>query len=194
MQLQVFFWWTQLGARLSTNLLWPKLLRLDILELPRWTSKQTSLSILDRVMGSNCQKIWLLFEIFSFLFLFWKKFHFWLTFYKYRSFKISGPLANCPNLICTPHSAWYSDVSCQELRELAAREVRRAITGRVPVDLRNCVNRDQLLAATAATTRRPASSSVSHNMTSFPQLGALPGFPTSVADGLYHHYISCILN
>lgn len=29
-----------------------------------------------------------------------------------------GPLKDAPNLICTPHAAFYSDASCTELRYL----------------------------------------------------------------------------
>lgn len=55
---------------------------------------------------------------------------------------MSGPLKDAPNLICTPHAAWYSDASCTELREMAATEIRRAIVGRIPDSLRNCVNKE----------------------------------------------------
>ncbi|XP_014778068.1 C-terminal-binding protein isoform X2 [Octopus bimaculoides] len=51
-------------------------------------------------------------------------------------------LKDCPNLICTPHSAFYSDQSVSELREMAAGEIRRAIIGRIPESLRNCVNKE----------------------------------------------------
>lgn len=54
----------------------------------------------------------------------------------------AGPLKEAPNLICTPHAAWYSDASCTELREMAASEIRRAIVGRIPDSLRNCVNKE----------------------------------------------------
>ncbi|XP_018495120.1 C-terminal-binding protein [Galendromus occidentalis] len=54
----------------------------------------------------------------------------------------TGPLKDAPNLICTPHAAWYSDASCSELREMAATEIRRAIVGRIPDSLRNCVNKE----------------------------------------------------
>ena len=54
----------------------------------------------------------------------------------------AGPLKDAPNLIVTPHAAWYSDASCTELREMAASEIRRAIVGRIPDSLRNCVNKD----------------------------------------------------
>ncbi|KAI7693098.1 C-terminal-binding protein [Sarcoptes scabiei] len=53
-----------------------------------------------------------------------------------------GPLKDAPNLICTPHAAWYSDASSTELREMAATEIRRAIMGRIPESLRNCVNKE----------------------------------------------------
>lgn len=53
-----------------------------------------------------------------------------------------GPLKDAPNLIITPHAAWYSDASCTELREMAASEIRRAIVGRIPDSLRNCVNKE----------------------------------------------------
>ena len=53
-----------------------------------------------------------------------------------------GPLKDCANVICTPHSAFYSDQSITELREMAAGEIRRAIVGRIPESLRNCVNKE----------------------------------------------------
>lgn len=54
---------------------------------------------------------------------------------------LKGPLKEVPNLICTPHAAFYSDVASTELREMAAGEIRRAIVGRIPDSLRNCVNK-----------------------------------------------------
>ncbi|XP_037353429.1 C-terminal-binding protein 2 isoform X1 [Talpa occidentalis] len=53
-----------------------------------------------------------------------------------------GPLKDAPNLICTPHTAWYSEQASLEMREAAATEIRRAITGRIPESLRNCVNKE----------------------------------------------------
>ncbi|XP_033882624.3 uncharacterized protein LOC117415855 isoform X3 [Acipenser ruthenus] len=53
-----------------------------------------------------------------------------------------GPLKDAPNLICTPHTAWYSEQASLEMREAAASEIRRAITGRIPDSLRNCVNKE----------------------------------------------------
>ncbi|CAL7938708.1 unnamed protein product [Xylocopa violacea] len=55
---------------------------------------------------------------------------------------IQCPLKDAPNLLCTPHAAFYSDASCTELREMAASEIRRAIIGRIPDCLRNCVNKE----------------------------------------------------
>uniref|UniRef100_A0A1I8EQL3 D-isomer specific 2-hydroxyacid dehydrogenase n=2 Tax=Wuchereria bancrofti TaxID=6293 RepID=A0A1I8EQL3_WUCBA len=91
-----------------------------------------------------------------------------------------GPLSAVPNIIHTPHCSWYSDASCKELRLSAAREVRRAIVGRCPHDLTNCVNKEALL---AGHTRRPTSStSLAPNVSSsFNPL--MPSFGTSIADG-----------
>ena len=44
-------------------------------------------------------------------------------------------------MIVTPHAAFYSEAAAIELREMAASEVRRAIVGRIPETLRNCVNK-----------------------------------------------------
>jgi len=60
---------------------------------------------------------------------------------------VLGPLKDTPNLICTPHAAFYSDASVQELREMAAGEIRRGIMGRIPDQLRNCVNKDYFTGA-----------------------------------------------
>lgn len=60
----------------------------------------------------------------------------------------TGPLKDAPNLLCTPHAAFYSDASCTELREMAASEIRRAIVGRIPDCLRNCVNKEYFLSST----------------------------------------------
>ncbi|XP_012287635.1 C-terminal-binding protein [Orussus abietinus] len=60
------------------------------------------------------------------------------------------PLKDAPNLLCTPHAAFYSDASCTELREMAASEIRRAIMGRIPDCLRNCVNKEYFLSSTGS--------------------------------------------
>lgn len=55
----------------------------------------------------------------------------------------ASPLRDVPNLIVTPHSGWYSEASCMELREMAATEIKRAITTNFNADaLRNCVNKE----------------------------------------------------
>ncbi|KAM5272201.1 C-terminal-binding protein 2 isoform 1-T1 [Ctenodactylus gundi] len=59
-----------------------------------------------------------------------------------------GPLKDAPNLICTPHTAWYSEQASLEMREAAATEIRRAITGRIPESLRNCVNKEFFVTST----------------------------------------------
>jgi D-3-phosphoglycerate dehydrogenase len=42
------------------------------------------------------------------------------------------PLADCPNLILTPHAAYYSTASLVELRQRAARNVAAVLTGDPP--------------------------------------------------------------
>ncbi|KAM4839831.1 LOW QUALITY PROTEIN: C-terminal-binding protein 1-like [Urocitellus parryii] len=69
---------------------------------------------------------------------------------------IQGPLKDAPNLICTPHAAWYSEQASIEMQEEAAQEIRRAITGRIPDSLKNCVNKDHLTAATHWASMDPA--------------------------------------
>ncbi|KAI6241654.1 BMA-CTBP-1, isoform c [Aphelenchoides fujianensis] len=58
---------------------------------------------------------------------------------------LANNLLHLPNVICTPGLSWYSDVSCRELREAAARETRRVLTGKFPKDLQYCVNKETLL-------------------------------------------------
>lgn len=41
-------------------------------------------------------------------------------------------LLKCPNLILTPHAAWYSDRAIETLQVLAADEITRALSGRPP--------------------------------------------------------------
>jgi len=60
----------------------------------------------------------------------------------YNVFAGNSPLKDAPNLIVTPHAAFYSEAAAIELREMAASEVRRAIVGRIPDTLRNCVNKE----------------------------------------------------
>lgn len=64
-----------------------------------------------------------------------------------------GPLKDVPqnSLLATPHAAFYSEASCTELREMAASEIRRAIIGRIPDCLRNCVNKEYFSSAGSPT-------------------------------------------
>lgn len=41
-----------------------------------------------------------------------------------------SPLRTAPNLLLTPHSAWYSDAAMDRLQSLAADEIDRALSGR----------------------------------------------------------------
>ena len=50
-------------------------------------------------------------------------------------------LANAPNLICTPHSAWYSQESRLEMKTIAASYVDKFIRGQY---IPNCVNKREL--------------------------------------------------
>ncbi|DBA13620.1 TPA: hypothetical protein GDO54_018476 [Pyxicephalus adspersus] len=67
-----------------------------------------------------------------------------------------GPLKDAPNILCTPHAAWYSEQASIEMREEAAREIRRAITSRIPDSLKNCVNKEHLNAAAPWANMEPA--------------------------------------
>ncbi|KAL4231396.1 C-terminal-binding protein 1 [Mactra antiquata] len=82
-----------------------------------------------------------------------------------------SPLKDSPNLICTPHSSFYSEQSLTELREMAAGEIRRAVVGRIPDSLRNCVNKEYF-----ATTKSSAAGSMRY---------AFPGYPESMNGGGY---------
>jgi D-3-phosphoglycerate dehydrogenase len=53
----------------------------------------------------------------------------------------ANPLFTLDNVLVTPHSAYYSEESIQMAREVAANEVARVLTGRMPV---NPVNRVRL--------------------------------------------------
>ncbi|MBS7634109.1 C-terminal binding protein [Candidatus Bathyarchaeota archaeon] len=52
-----------------------------------------------------------------------------------------NPLLRLDNVIITPHMAWYSNRSLDEIRRKAAEEVARVLSGQIPVNL---VNRDVL--------------------------------------------------
>nr|CAG4650948.1 EOG090X05J1 [Simocephalus serrulatus]SVE94214.1 EOG090X05J1 [Simocephalus serrulatus] len=90
-----------------------------------------------------------------------------------------GPLKEVPNLICTPHAAFYSDVASTELREMAAGEIRRAIVGRIPDSLRNCVNKEYFLGS------GPASSAYESSGAPGGGPGGLPSLPAGLNGGYY---------
>lgn len=88
----------------------------------------------------------------------------------------TSPLKDCPNVLCTPHSAFYSDQSVTELREMAAGEVRRAIVGRIPDSLRNCVNKEFLTPTYPDSTNggHTGSFGYGHGPAGLPAPGAVP--------------------
>jgi D-3-phosphoglycerate dehydrogenase len=45
---------------------------------------------------------------------------------------MDSPLRSAPNLMLTPHAAWYSDVAVAQLQGLVADEITRALTGQPP--------------------------------------------------------------
>jgi D-3-phosphoglycerate dehydrogenase len=45
---------------------------------------------------------------------------------------MDSPLRSAPNLMLTPHAAWYSDVAVAQLQSLVADEITRALTGQPP--------------------------------------------------------------
>lgn len=103
--------------------------------------------------------------------------------YNKRYFLLSGPLKDCPNLICTPHSSFYSEQSVTELREMAAGEIRRAIVGRIPDSLRNCVNKEYFSAGTGT---------AHHQFWHITCTGLRPNFPKVLflTCALLRHFIS----
>jgi len=59
----------------------------------------------------------------------------------------TSPLQHCPNLLCTPHSAFYSHESLDEMRNTACEEVLRVLNNQ---PFRNCVNQSEIDAHVAA--------------------------------------------
>ncbi|MCD6469242.1 hypothetical protein J7L29_00375 [Candidatus Bathyarchaeota archaeon] len=48
-----------------------------------------------------------------------------------------NPILKLDNVIVTPHMAWYSEDSFNEIRKIAAEEIARALTGQTPINLVN---------------------------------------------------------
>ncbi|KAL8212229.1 UNVERIFIED_CONTAM: C-terminal-binding protein 2 [Gekko kuhli] len=110
----------------------------------------------------------------------------------------NGPLKDAPNVICTPHTAWYSEQASIESREDAAKEIRRAITGHIPDALRNCVNKEYLLLAAQWSSIDPATVHPELNGAAayrFPPgvVGvAAPGLPEPPVEGIVTHGIPSV--
>ena len=108
-----------------------------------------------------------------------------------------SPLKDAPNLIITPFTAWYSEASCNDLREQAAQEVRRAIIGRIPSGLRNCVNKEYLYSPSNVTNHFPDNlndltnnGAFSFNLSNLNSLRGLqqrPGQPHATLSELNNH-------
>jgi len=64
--------------------------------------------------------------------------------YEIDPFSPESPLKDCPNLIVTPNSSWYSDTTYHDIREAASEEIRRGLIGKMPESLKYCVNKDML--------------------------------------------------
>ncbi len=68
----------------------------------------------------------------------------------YLCFILIGPLRDSPNLIVTPHTAFFSNQSSKEMREMAAQEVRRGLLNIMPNSLRNCINKHMLVSSSSS--------------------------------------------
>jgi D-3-phosphoglycerate dehydrogenase len=44
----------------------------------------------------------------------------------------NSPLRDAPNLLLSPHAAWYSDAAISKLQELVAEDIGRALAGQPP--------------------------------------------------------------
>lgn len=52
---------------------------------------------------------------------------------KIRGWKADNPLIHLPNVIITPHSAWYSEQSAEDVKRISASEVARVLSGQRPL-------------------------------------------------------------
>ena len=44
----------------------------------------------------------------------------------------TSPLRGAPNLLLSPHAAWYSSASLSRLQSLASEDIERLLSGRLP--------------------------------------------------------------
>jgi D-3-phosphoglycerate dehydrogenase len=52
---------------------------------------------------------------------------------KIRDWRPENPLIHLPNVIVTPHSAWYSEQSSEEVKRISATEIARVLSGQRPL-------------------------------------------------------------
>jgi D-3-phosphoglycerate dehydrogenase / 2-oxoglutarate reductase len=52
---------------------------------------------------------------------------------KIRGWKPDNPLIHLPNVIITPHTAWYSEQAAEEVKRISATEIARVLTGQRPL-------------------------------------------------------------
>ncbi len=52
---------------------------------------------------------------------------------KIRDWAPSNPLFQLPNVIVTPHTAWYSEQSVEEVKRISASEIARVLSGQKPL-------------------------------------------------------------
>jgi D-3-phosphoglycerate dehydrogenase / 2-oxoglutarate reductase len=52
---------------------------------------------------------------------------------KIRNWEPSNPILNLPNIIVTPHTAWYSEQSVEEVKRVSASEIARVLSGLNPL-------------------------------------------------------------
>jgi D-3-phosphoglycerate dehydrogenase len=62
---------------------------------------------------------------------------------KHRSWKPDNPLLQLPNIIVTPHAAYYSEQSLRTVRTIATQEAVRVLTGHHPQSPVNTINRQR---------------------------------------------------